>query len=248
VSVSTSQLALFKGEDAVVIRRSPRARRLTLRVFPHGVVELVAPMRASRGSIENFLQSNAGWIAQARGKFRTLQPDAGFAPPGEIRLAALAERWCVDHHDGRKGLDVHPLANGGRLVLTGPDEPQWRRQRLRAWLMARARATLPPWLAGLSRQTGLEYTGVTVRRQRSRWGSCSAHRRISLNCALLFLEPALVTHLLVHELAHTKHLNHSRAYWRLVETLDSEFKLLDRRLRDAWSEVPAWVNYDAPVT
>jgi predicted metal-dependent hydrolase len=242
-----SQLALFQGEDAVVIRKSPRARRLTLRVFPHGAVELVAPLRASHGSIEKFLHSNAAWIEQARGRFRALQPDAGFAPPDHIRLAAVAESWRVEHQGGRAALEVRPAADGGRLVLRGPDDSQWRRQRLRNWLMARAKATLPPWLARLSAQTGLDYSGVTVRRQRSRWGSCSARRTISLNCSLLFLEPALVTHLLVHELAHTRHLNHSRAFWRLVEALDPDFEALDRQLRDAWSEVPAWVTYDAPA-
>jgi predicted metal-dependent hydrolase len=110
--------------------------------------------------------------------------------------------------------------------------------------MSRARATLLPWLEAVSAEVGLPYTGASVRRQRSRWGSCSARHAISLNCALLFVEPALVRHLFLHELAHTRHLNHSPRFWRLVATLDPEFELRERALREAWRSVPAWLNHD----
>jgi predicted metal-dependent hydrolase len=244
VSAPGGQLALFGAEEAVVVRRSARARRLALRVFPHGAVEVVAPLRAGKGSIEQFIRSNAGWIAKVRGELRALHGDAGFAPPGEIRLAALDECWQVEYLPGNGHMRALPETGGGRLLLTGPEHAQWRRQRLRAWLMARARATLLPWLESVSRDVGLEYTGVTVRRQRSRWGSCSARRTISLNCALLFLEPALVRHLFLHELAHTRHLNHSCAFWRLVARLEPDFESLERRLSASWCSVPAWVSYD----
>jgi predicted metal-dependent hydrolase len=246
VSAPGGQLALFGSEEAVVLRRSARARRLSLRVFPHGVVEVIAPLRAGRRSIEQFVRSNQGWIAKARGQFLALHGSLGFAPPAEIILAAISECWQVEHVEGPAGLVPQAAPGGGRLRLCGPGDAQWRRSRLRAWLMARARETLPPWLDIVSAETGLAYTRVSIRRQRSRWGSCSAGRAISLNCALLFLEPGLVRHLLVHELAHTRHLNHSNAFWRLVAKLDPEYETLDAQLRDAWQSVPAWVSYDPP--
>lgn len=245
MSTAAKQLGLFDGADAVVIRRSARARRLALKVFPHGVVEVVAPLRAGDRSIHDFLRSHAGWIAKARGHFRALHGDAGFAPPGEILLTALGERWTVEYTGGAKRLRAERLPDGGRLRVSGPDDAQVRRQQLRAWLMARARETLSPWLARVSSEVGLAYCSVTVRRQRSRWGSCSAKHAISLNCALLFLEPPLVRHLMLHELAHTRHLDHSRAFWRLVAQLDPDYEAAEQRLRAAWSEVPAWVSYDA---
>jgi predicted metal-dependent hydrolase len=246
VSAPADQLALFGSEEAVVLRRSARARRLSLRVFPHGVVEVVAPLRAGQRSIEQFVRSHAAWIAKARGYYRERVGDAGFAPPAEIRLAALDERWQVEYVPGARRLHALAHPGGGALTLAGPEDTQWRRARLRAWLMARARETLLPWLATVSAEAGLEYAGATVRRQRSRWGSCSARKTISLNCALLFLEPALVRHLFLHELAHTRHLDHSRAFWRLVATLDPDFESLEKRLREAWCTVPAWVNHDQP--
>lgn len=245
MNVPASQLALFEATDDVVVRRSARARRLAVRVFPHGVVEVVAPLRASEISIRQFVRSQAAWIAKSRGYFQAVVGDAGLAPPVEIRLTAIDEHWRVSYVSGHRRLCAMAEPGGGHLILSGPPDPQWRRQRLRAWLMARGRERLLPWLAAVSAESELPYGGATVRRQRSRWGSCSARKMISLNCALLFLEPALVRYLFQHELAHTRHLNHSRAYWRVVAGLEPDFEAMEQGLREAWSRVPAWVNYDS---
>ncbi len=245
MSAAAEQLGLFDGADSVVVRRSAQAHRLALKVFPHGAVEVVAPLRAGERSIREFVRSHAGWIAKARGHFRALHGDGGFAPPAEIRLPALGERWTIEYADGPRRLRAERSPDGGHLRVSGPDDDQLRRQQLRAWLKGRARETLAPWLARVSAETGLAYRSVTVRRQRSRWGSCSAKHAISLNCALLFLEPPLVRHLMLHELAHTRHLDHSRAFWRLVARLDPDYEAAERRLHAAWSDVPAWVSYDS---
>jgi predicted metal-dependent hydrolase len=219
---------------------------MALRVFPHGVVELVVPLRTGRRSVEEFLRSHAEWIAKARRHFQASAVATAFAPPEEIHLVALGEHWLLRYLAGNPRLKEVPVAGGGELQLRGPDSGDWRRLRLRRWLLARGRATLVPWLALVSKETGLRFSRVTVRRQRSRWGSCSASGGISLNCALLFLEPALVRYLFVHELAHTEHLNHSRAFWRCVERLEPEFEALEARRGQEWRAVPAWVSYDLP--
>jgi predicted metal-dependent hydrolase len=238
------QLALFGAEAAVVVRRSARARRLSLRVFPHGLVEVVAPPRAAERSIHRFVSDHQGWIQRARREFGASPQARMVDPPGEIGLAAVGEVWTVAYAEGARRLRSVPGADGGSIRLTGPVDPVWRVQQLRRWLQQRGRAVLEPWLAQVASETGLAYRGVTVRRQRSRWGSCSARHDISLNCALLFLEPALVRHVLVHELAHTRHLNHGPAFWRLVARLAPDFELAERELRAAWRSVPAWVNHD----
>jgi len=82
---------------------------------------------------------------------------------------------------------------------------------------------------------------VQVRLQRTRWGSCSSNGTISLNASLLLLEPALVGYLMVHELSHLRCLNHSAKYWRHVERFVPDYRSLDRRLAEAWTELPLWV-------
>lgn len=243
-SGTPDQLALFGAEAAVVVRRSARARRLSLRVFPHGLVEVVAPQRAAERSIRRFVSDHQAWIQRARREFATSPQACMTGPPASLGLAASGEFWQVEYCEGARRLRSIPGPGGGHVQLAGPADPLWRVQQLRRWLQQRGRIVLAPWLAEVGRETGLTYRNVTVRRQRTRWGSCTARHDISLNCALLFLEPALVRHVLVHELAHTRHLNHGPAFWRLVARLAPDFKAAERELRDAWRSVPPWVHHD----
>jgi predicted metal-dependent hydrolase len=106
--------------------------------------------------------------------------------------------------------------------------------------MREAHATLAPWLAGLAAKSGLHYERIQIRRQRTRWGSCSRNGTISLNACLLFQPPAVANYLLIHELAHTAHMNHSRRFWKLVEKLEPEWRQLDAALTGGWRGVPSW--------
>lgn len=238
------QLGLFGAAEDYVVRRSRRARRLSLRVFPHGLVEVVAPERTGEHTIRRFVAEHRDWIGRARHEFGVPAEGRGVELPREVRLEAVGETWRVDCVPGRQRLRAQCDDAGGLLELPGPADALRQVQVLRRWLQHRGREVLPGWMAEVSRETGLAHRRVTIRRQRTRWGSCSAQHDISLNCALLFLEPDLVRQVLVHELAHTRHLNHSPAFWRLVARLAPDFERAEARLRQAWRRVPVWVNHD----
>jgi len=89
---------------------------------------------------------------------------------------------------------------------------------------------------------GYWYSALSIRQQQTRWDRCSARRLISLNARLLFLPPELVTYVLVHELCHTKHLNHSPRFWRLVESYLPDYRQLDRQLRNGSRWMPGWLT------
>jgi predicted metal-dependent hydrolase len=72
---------------------------------------------------------------------------------------------------------------------------------------------------------------VCVRNQRSRWGSCSTHGTVSLNWRLIQMPPSVRDYLIIHELAHFKQMNHSAAYWRLVEDMDPHYLEAEKWLR-----------------
>jgi predicted metal-dependent hydrolase len=93
----------------------------------------------------------------------------------------------------------------------------------------------------VARELGLGFSRIQIRRQRTRWGSCSATGTISLNVCLMFLEPAVVRYLFVHELCHTRHMNHSSRFWALVEHYEPDYRRLDRELLRGWQAVPAWM-------
>jgi len=90
----------------------------------------------------------------------------------------------------------------------GPEE--------RAALRERARAELPPRLMEIAAEQGLSVTGVSIRNQRTRWGSCGRDGSISLNWRLVLMPAAVRDYVLIHELMHLKRLDHSPAYWKLV--------------------------------
>jgi len=94
----------------------------------------------------------------------------------------------------------------------------------------KARESLVQRLDELSQKFGLPYNRVFVRNQKTRWGSCSAKKNINLNVNLVRLPPELMDYAIVHELAHTKELNHSPAFWNFLERLVTDSKKLDREL------------------
>ncbi len=81
-----------------------------------------------------------------------------------------------------------------------------------------------------------------MRSQRTRWASCSAQKNVNLNLKLLFLPEDLVRYVLVHELCHTVHFDHSPEFWGLLSSLIPHCREMQRELRDAWKYVPAWLE------
>jgi predicted metal-dependent hydrolase len=98
-------------------------------------------------------------------------------------------------------------------------------------LRARAARELPPQLLALAQRHGLTVNGVSIRNQRSRWGSCSARGHIALNFRLLLMPADVREYILVHELMHLRQPNHSIRFWRLVEAACPGFRAAERWLK-----------------
>ena len=129
------------------------------------------------------------------------------------------------------------------LVLHGSiDDAVACQTALKGWLTHTAEHHLIPWLKRVSDEIGLSHSAVSIRHQQTRWGSCSSRRLISLNARLLFLPPELVTYVLVPELCHTKHLNHSARFWRSVESYLPDYRQFDRQLRNGGRCMPGWLT------
>jgi hypothetical protein len=133
-------------------------------------------------------------------------------------------------------------ARGGLLVVRGGSSDRRALQRcLVRWLSGQVRRRLAPEVEALAREHGLQYSRISIRRQRTRWGSCSRSGTISLNVCLAFQRPEVVRYLLLHELAHTRHMNHSARFWDCVAGLCPDWQALDRELATGWRQVPQWV-------
>ncbi|CAN5304240.1 SprT family zinc-dependent metalloprotease [soil metagenome] len=235
------QLQLFVGETpALNVRVSPRAKRMSIRVFPYGRVEVVVPRRTGPRTVQRFISGNRDWIDRTSRELQARCQDAD--PPTRIRLAALHRSWTV-RYVTCEAQWTQVVQSRTLLEVRGPDaRGESGRVALRRWLALQGREHLPPRLARLAARTRLHYQRVQIRNQRTRWGSCSASGTISLNCCLLFLSSDLVRYLMVHELCHTRCLDHSHRYWDLVERHEPNARTLDRRLADAWRDVPPWAT------
>jgi predicted metal-dependent hydrolase len=104
-----------------------------------------------------------------------------------------------------------------------------------------ARPHLSREVTELSTVTGLRPNSLQVRLQQTRWGSCSPRGTISLNAAVLLRSPEELRYVVIHELCHLRHMNHSRRFWSLVERFEPDYRRLDRRLDAAWDSMPLWL-------
>ncbi len=234
-----TQLSLFEtrsSSDPFAVRISPRARRLTARVHVGGRVEIVVPVGVNAHTVRDFVQRFTPWIDR---KVAAMQC---FAAPSEpvpatVEFALTQEKFAVDW---RRGAPRRLEQTAERIVVQAPDE-RGARAMLQRWLKRAAYQRLAPRLLQLAGELNYSVARVSIRCQRTRWGSCSTRGTVSLNCSLLFLTWDVVRYLFVHELAHTKHMNHSAGFWRLVEKLEPDYRRLDRDLLAGWRTVPGWV-------
>lgn len=235
----TPQLSLFDARSAAepfAVRVSPRARRLTVRVHVGGHVEVVVPRGVAPGTVRAFVNRNTTWIDR-----KIAEMGARIAPapavPESVHFPSTDERFTVHWENAER----RRLRHDASAVQLQARDVTVALSLLREWLLQAAQRRLVPQIWDLSRQLGFAMTGATIRRQRTRWGSCSSRGKISMNCSLLFMPPPVVRYLMVHELSHLQHLNHSSAFWRTVELHEPEYRHLDRQLTAGWRAVPDWV-------
>lgn len=238
----SAQLQLFDlrpGADRWTVRISRRARRLCVRVYPGGRVEVVAPPGVSAAVVQRFVGAHRQWIDR---RIADLSTAGEGVRPMFVDLPAIAERYPLRYAaDGHCSVRIESSDRDCTLTLRGAvHDADCVGDALRRWLMQRATDALHRELAAEAQRGGFQFRRMQVRRQRTRWGSCSASGTISLNACALFLEPAVLRYLLIHELAHTRHMNHSPRFWALVEAHAPDYRRLDRELVSGWRRVPGW--------
>ncbi|NJK59452.1 MAG: M48 family metallopeptidase [Oscillatoriales cyanobacterium SM2_1_8] len=211
------------GNLEVQVRESPRARRVKIAILSARQIRVTVPMGFPPTEVPLILAANRPWLERNLPKVpapKTLEPKI-------LALAAIGEEW----HLALGGL---PQENYPQLTLPHMDAAI-------PWLRRKAERHLIPILHQVGQETGLSFQKVAVRHQKTRWASCSGQGHISLNCKLLFLPPADLRYVLIHELCHTVHLNHSANFWALVATFLPDCRDRDRAVRKAWQYIPPWL-------
>jgi predicted metal-dependent hydrolase len=222
---SAPPVSRMPDPPAVDFVRMRRARRYVLRVRPDGSVRVTVPRGGSRAEANRFLEKHAAWIQRERSRLRSSLGAIQWTDGSTLLLRG--ERVTV--RVGRAGKEE--WARCGDRSVRIPAGAVDLRPFIEADLRALARQELPPRLAELASVHGLTVTGVSIRNQKSRWGSCSPGGRIALNFRLVQMPREVSDYVLVHELMHLEQQNHSRSFWRLVEAACPGFRAAERWLK-----------------
>ena len=233
--------ALFK----YTVRNSLRARCIRLQVTPQRGLEVVVPWGCSRARIPPILESKQRWIRSAleRAAAHRLRfpPTPVWQVPERIVFPAIQRAWQTEMYpEETNRVTVRERAEGLLQICGNVGQAIDCRAALYRWWLRQGRKYLVPMLQKISMETGWSFDRASVRCQRTRWGSCSRRKSVSLNAKLLFLDPALVRYVMIHELCHTKEMNHAPRFWRLVQAECPDFRALKNNLRHAWNTVPSW--------
>jgi predicted metal-dependent hydrolase len=225
----------------LLMRESERARRLSLQARPPRTVELVVPRGVRPEIVNAFLREHRDWIDRASRALIESCPATELRPE-RIELKAIGETLSVQYRPASAARRLY-FRESSMLVLNCRRADCGDHARiLRHWLLDEGRRVLKPWLEREAVRIGLRPGRVQLRLQGTRWGSCSTRGAISLNAALLLVEPALVRYLFVHELAHLEHHGHTERFWRLVARVEPDYRALDRELARSARRLPAWLH------
>ncbi|MEP1537945.1 MAG: SprT family zinc-dependent metalloprotease [Paracoccaceae bacterium] len=205
----------------VVLRRSARARRITLRVSSlDGRVTMTLPNGVSDREAARFATEKESWLRKHLAKHEEdIQVRYG------VQIPVLGESLNVIEGDGRR---IKIGVEG--LSVPGPDTRVG--SRLSGFLKTMARARLAEASDNYAESLGCAYSSISIRDTRSRWGSCSSSGRLMYSWRLVLAPPDVLHYVAAHEVAHLKEMNHSSAFWDVVETLYGDYAPPRRWLRE----------------
>jgi predicted metal-dependent hydrolase len=195
----------LRAEPPYRIRRSSRARRVRVSVDGAGMVEVVLPQRAPERHATEAVRELAPWIERRRRAVARAAAEVARVP-GTVPY--LGEALTLVAEPGRTR--VH---RRGDTLLVPAGDP---RAALERWYRRQARAEIGARLDVAVARHGARYSALTIRAQKTRWGSCSSSGAMSFNWRLLLAPPAVLDYVVEHEVCHLEVMDHSPRFWRLL--------------------------------
>jgi hypothetical protein len=215
-------LDLGNNQDIpITVIRTDRKKTVSIKII-EGNVHVIVPKTLSDRKIHQFVQQKANWIRQRLHQQQAIKP---FKPKkfvsGEA-FAYLGRNYRLELYQGDPG---EVKLKHGRFVLLvpeslkGDDRAEYIKTQLIRWYVDHANQQLREKSQRYARLIGVSPKSVTVKHYKSRWGSCSIHGDVFYNWRIIMAPHRIVDYLVVHELCHLKHHNHSPRYWRNVEVV-----------------------------
>jgi predicted metal-dependent hydrolase len=206
-TLEPAQLA-FEGKSiSISFRRHAKARRLIMRLSRDrsGIV-ITLPPRVGRGEGLEFAKKSSRWIVERL----TAEPAARPLLAG-TEILIRGEPRQIQHAGSRRGT----VMLSGNVVTVAGDQAHLQR-RLIDWLKGEAKRDLLAASEFYAKAMDVKFHRLSVRDQKSRWGSCTSDGTLSYSWRLVLAPPFVLDYVAAHEVAHLKHMNHGRGFWRLV--------------------------------
>jgi predicted metal-dependent hydrolase len=229
---SATAMTAITAMTEYTVRRSDRARRLRIVVAPEGV-EVVLPRRMALREAEEFVAEKRPWIERTLRAYRAAEealPPVVLADGGEVPYCGLTlglhvrvEPWRTRPGVSRRGSTLH-------VGVVEPGEDTVRDALVR-WYRRRARVEITERLDWATLRAGSTYSKLQIRDPSSRWASCSSTGAMSFSWRLLLAPEPVLAYVVEHEVAHLDVLDHSRRFWRLLESRCPDYEQHERWLR-----------------
>ena len=208
----------------ITIRRSARANQIRIKVAPDGTLRASMPLYTPILLVKHMLRTSRSQIRSI-----LLQAKPEYTYENGMQIGKSHTLIIQD----TRSLTFSVSRHGQQIIVKLPCEMDIKdldisrkiRDVIIAALKVESKSYLPKRLSFLANKYGYSYKKVRFSHASGRWGSCSSNGTISLNIALMKLPFELVDYIIIHELAHTKQMNHSSTFWELVEQADPKYKL-----------------------
>lgn len=211
------------------LRHNPLAGKITLRVRDDGQITVTAPPGTPHRIAERFVMQNADWLRRqkeqinyARKELTQVRQEIFWqGKPLPLRIAVGAQ------HKGRVEIENKRL-----IVYCSSEDNRIVRPLIEKWFIDQAKKYFPARVLLLADVLGVNVASVTIRSQRTRWGSCSSRRTISLNWRLMMPPVSVSDYVIYHELCHLIHPNHSSSFWQTVADVCPQYRQAKQWLTD----------------
>ncbi len=226
---SQSELIVIDDLNVVWRRSARRTRSLALKLDRQGQLIAMTPVSTSSSELRRFVRSRDMWIRRQLAQHQQLETQKQ-AEKGQS-LWFMGEQLKVESLPGRKN---QISLKSGQIQCVSPMtlDRQVLDRRLTKWLRTQAESELPVRVQQLSQKTGLHGNGLQIKSYTARWGSCRHDGLIQLNWKLIKTPSDVIEYVIVHELSHLSHFNHSAAFWDQVRQFCPEYKTHRKWLKE----------------
>ncbi len=211
-------------------KNKKRGLSLSLKIEPSGEVVVYAPRLTPKFMLDQFVKKNQNWIIKQKAKLKNKKPLIGdefiylFGKRYSLKIKEIDQPTSGFYVLENELIYQPPLATHPPTTVP--------KKRLESFLKNTAINYILPRTHQLAQKMKLEFKKISFRQQKTRWGSCSSQKNLNFNWRLVHFEPKVIDYVIIHELAHLKHMNHSKKFWSLVAQFDPDYKKHRKVLRD----------------